>query len=362
MATAESSSSRCTSVRTLAVVEVGFVLEPSPRYTARLAKRIEDFGFNILLCPDTQNLCADPYGQMALAGAVTTRLRLGTGVTNPITREAAVTASALATLQMETGGRAICGIGRGDSSAAHIGDRSATTAELIGYVRNVQGYLRGEAVMCGEYASRLRWVDPQLIPPVPIDIACTGPKTIRAAADVAERVSFAVGSAPERIAWALDTLNRRLEETGRKRSDLRVGAYVIVVCEPNERLALELARMMSGLVAHFAAMKHSPVHNLPPQLKSLVAQLRTEYDMQLHNLASGSHVQLVDDDFVRWFAICGSPQKCIDSLGTLMEQGLDHFYILTGSPVSSPHGAKWEAAVERQELFATKVLPILQRQ
>ena len=89
-------------------VELGFVLEPSPLYTARLAAKLEDLGFDLVLCPDTQNLCADPYSQLALAGAATKRLRLGTGVTNPLTRDAAVTASAFATLQMETGGRAIC--------------------------------------------------------------------------------------------------------------------------------------------------------------------------------------------------------------------------------------------------------------
>ena len=42
----------------------------------------------------------------------------------------------------------------------------------------------------------MRWIKPGDVPPVPIDIACTGPKTIELAADVADRVSFAVGSAP----------------------------------------------------------------------------------------------------------------------------------------------------------------------
>ena len=44
-------------------VELGFVLEPSPLYTARLAAKLEELGFDLVLCPDTQNLCADPYSQ-----------------------------------------------------------------------------------------------------------------------------------------------------------------------------------------------------------------------------------------------------------------------------------------------------------
>jgi len=62
--------------------EFGIVMEASPGYTARLAKQIEDLGFDMLLCPDTQNLSPDPFSQLALAAQTTTRLRLGTGVTN----------------------------------------------------------------------------------------------------------------------------------------------------------------------------------------------------------------------------------------------------------------------------------------
>ena len=74
--------------------ELGIVMEASPRYTARLASEIETMGFDYLLCPDTQNLAPDPFGQLALASAHTNKLKLGTGVTNPITRDAAVTAKA----------------------------------------------------------------------------------------------------------------------------------------------------------------------------------------------------------------------------------------------------------------------------
>ena len=54
--------------------EVGIVMEASAGYTARLAGDIEAMGFDYLLCPDTQNLAPDPYGQLALASAVTKRL------------------------------------------------------------------------------------------------------------------------------------------------------------------------------------------------------------------------------------------------------------------------------------------------
>ncbi len=343
----------------MAGVEFGIVMEPSAGYTARLAVEIEAMGFDALLCPDTQCLSPEPYGQLSLAAARTTRLFLGTGVTNPVTRDSSVTAGALATLQIESGGRARCGIGRGDSSAAHIGQRNATTAQLRTYVEQVRGYLRGETVMRGETASRMRWLEPGQLPTVPLDLACTGPATIRMAADVADRITFAVGSAPERIEWALRTLHARLEETGRDRATLSVGAYVNLVCDPDEKRAINLGRMISGMVAHFAGMKDSPVEHLPPQLKDLAIRMKSGYDMARHAQNEGGHLQMVDDQFVDWFSICGPPAKCLDRLQALIGLGLDHVNLLGGSPVSSPHGARQEAMIRQTRLFAEQVLPRL---
>ena len=339
------------------MTEFGMVMEPSPGYSAKLAARIEDLGFDILLSPDTQNLNGDVYMELCLAAHTTKRLRLGPGVTHPVTRVAAVTASAIATLQAESNGRAICGMGRGDSSAAHIGRRQATTEEVRKYTQDVQTYLRGDIVHINGTESKMRWIDPELIPPAPVDIACTGPKTIRMAADVAERVSFAVGSAPERLEWALNVFNERLEETGRPREDVQVGAYVNLVCDPDENRAIKVAKTVAGLVAHFTGMKHAPVDHLPPQLKRLAVKLKTEYDMARHAQNEGSHLELVDDEFVDWFTIAGPPAKCIERLGGLVEMGLQHVYVLGGSDVSHPHGARMTASVEQVSHFAEHVLP-----
>lgn len=334
-------------------------MEPSPGYTAKLAAQIEAMGFDFLLCPDTQCLSPDPYGQLSLAAARTTRLRMGTGVTNPITRDASVTAGALATLQAESGGRAICGIGRGDSSAAHIGRRNAKTAELREYVEQVRGYLRGLDVQRGETVSRMRWLQDANLPPVPIDVACTGPATIRMAADVADRVTFAVGSAPERIRWALGVLSERLRETGRDRASLSVGAFVNLVCDADETRAINIGRMIAGMVAHFAGMKDSPVEHLPPRLKEIAIRMKSGYDMARHAQNEGSHLGAIDDEFVDWFSICGPPAKCRERLGELIAMGLDHVYLLGGSPVPHPHGARQEAMVGQTRLFAEQVMPAL---
>lgn len=134
--------------------------------------------------PDTQNLSPDPIGQLNLAGANTTSLRVGTGVTNPVTRDPAVLASSLASVSAETGGRALCGIGRGDSSLAHIGKVNASAVQLRTFIGRLRSYLNGAPVDRDGHSSQLRWLDSHGTHPVPIDIARTGPKTIQIAVEV----------------------------------------------------------------------------------------------------------------------------------------------------------------------------------
>ena len=341
------------------MTEIGIVMEPVPKCSAEMAPLLEEMGFDIVLCPDTQNLSADPYGQLALMANATTSLKIGTGVTHPVTRETAVTASAMASLQEESQGRAICGIGRGDSSAAHIGKRQATTEELRSCVVTLKRYLNGEAVEAGNTQSPIRWIDPKVISPVPIDIACTGPRTIEMACDAADRVSFAVGSAFERVEWAMNTAKEHLEKTGRSKDSLQIGAYINLICDHDEKRAISLARMLAGLVAHFTAMKGASTEHLPDKLLPVTQQLQTNYDMKNHSSEKGQHLDLIDDDFIEWFSIVGSPQKCIDSLGKLLDLGLDHIYILGGSPIAEPRDARVRAMVEQTEVFANEVLPVL---
>src|ERR1043166_10228432 len=102
-------------------MEIGILAVPWPRRTAEPARVLEELGFDTVLFPDSQNLAPEVWGQLMLAAQATSRVRLGPGVTNSATRDPAVTASAALSLQAESGGRALLGIGRGDSSVQRIG-------------------------------------------------------------------------------------------------------------------------------------------------------------------------------------------------------------------------------------------------
>src|ERR1700687_2474730 len=94
---------------------------PIPGRVTALAEMAEGDGWDGLALTDSQNLGGDTFAGLALAARATQRITLATGATNPATRPPRVTASAIATIQGESAGRAFLGIARGVSVMAYIG-------------------------------------------------------------------------------------------------------------------------------------------------------------------------------------------------------------------------------------------------
>ena len=68
-------------------------------------------------------------------------------VTNPITRDWTVTASAFATLNDMFGNRTVCGIGRGDSAVRVTGGKPTTLAALEQAMHVIKGLAEGQEVL-----------------------------------------------------------------------------------------------------------------------------------------------------------------------------------------------------------------------
>ena len=132
---------------------------PSITGVEDLAQKCEQLGFDGLTLTDSQNLSNETYITLALAARATSTLMLGPGVTNPLTRHAALTASAIATLQQVSEGRAVLGIGRGDSSLFNIGHKPVSPSVFQNYIETLQVYLSGRSLDANGYESQLKWLE-----------------------------------------------------------------------------------------------------------------------------------------------------------------------------------------------------------
>lgn len=314
---------------------------------ARLARQAEEWGFTGLLVADSQNLNADIWVELALAGAATSTLRLGPGVTNPVTRHPAVTASAAATLQAETGGRAVLGFGRGDSALTQIGRRPVPVAELERALESVQGYLRGEEVVIDGTVSTLRWLADAGLPKVPIEVAATGPRTIAAAARHAEGVDFAVGAELERLRWAVGVARDAAD------GPLSLGAFLNVAVHPDREAAHDLVRGSVAIFARFST-EGAPADGLSDVTRSGIDRLASGYEAEQHGQASAPQAQLLDAEFVDRFAVAGPAEHVRDRLAAIAAAGVDRLIVVPGSLDADPADVE-----ESNRRFAEEVLPAL---
>jgi len=337
------------------VVELWMLTFPPPGAAGLVAEFAQTAGWDGVVFADTQNLAADVYGSLCLAAAATSTLQLGTGVTNPVTRHPAVTASAIATVQAASGGRAVLGIGRGDSSLAHIGRDPERVGAFEVYLERVQGYLRGEAVDLGDgVTSRNEWIGALAQPKVPVDVAATGPRVIGIGARLAERVTFAVGAEPERVAAAIATARRAREEAGLDPMGVSLGAYVNVVTHPDVATARSMVRGGLGSFAHFSGMPGAPTVEGPDA--AIYGALTDGYDMANHGAASAAHQAALPDEFVDRFGVVGPSEEVARRLRDLVDLGLDRLIVIGGSRDADPG----ELIAANQRLMA-EVAPVLRR-
>ena len=318
-----------------------------PHRVAELAARVEEWGFAGLLVADSQNLNADIWVELALAGAATRRIELGPGVTNPLTRLPAVTASAAATLQAETGGRAVLGLGRGDSALTQLGMRPAGTAALERALVEIQGYLRGEDVSAAGVTSRLRWLAEYDLPKVPVSVAATGPRVIAAGARHAERLDFTVGAETGRLRWAIDTA--RAAAPG----DLSLGAFLNVAVHPDRAVARDLVRGSTATFARFAT-EGAPSDGLSEVTRRGVERLTSGYERGRHGEGDAPQARRLEDEFIDRFAVVGPAEEVSERLLKLAALGLERVIVVPGSV-----DADQALVDESNARFASEVLPTL---
>ncbi len=292
---------------------------------------------------------ADIWVELALAGAATSRLRLGPGVTNPVTRHIAVSASAAATLQAETGGRATLGFAQGDSALTQIGLGRVPLAEFEQALQALQGLLRGDEVTLGNGTrSAIRWLRDKRLPKVPVHVAATGPRMIAIAARHAEGVDLTVGAELERLRYGAGSARRAA------RAPLTIGAFLNVAVDDDRDLARSFVRGSVATFARFSAASGTRA-GLQKPTREGVTQSVAGYRPDHHGEASATFAQQLGDEFIDCFAVAGPPGEVHDRLRAIAACGIERLIIVPGSLDTDP-----ETVLRCTERFACDVLPKLQ--
>jgi 5,10-methylenetetrahydromethanopterin reductase len=301
-----------------AEVELAVSVGISPRQPlisfAEQAAELEAAGVTRVWLIDSQLAMKDVYIGLALAALHTRTVLLGTGVTNPLTRHPTVTASSIAAVSELSGGRALLGVGAGDSAVYGIGARPVKVAQIEETLRFWRSVLNGGE---GELEGRTYRL-PHLAAPVKLYLAVSQPRMCALAGRLADGAIVMGPSTPTFVRRQVGWIEEGLEQAARDRSEIDV-CLMTTLSEKVDDVR-SWASTEARLIADFA--------ELPEGLEPFQEEIRRakeEYDFSQHLSVHAGHRGAVSDELARALAVAGSAAECAGRLDELLGCGADGF-------------------------------------
>ena len=233
----------------------------------------------------------DAFGLLGALAVRTRRARLGTGVTTPFLRHPNLLAASVATLDRLSGGRAVLGIGRGQSEWYRHGlgidtpDPLAALEETFGLLRAWWADGRASSPSGGAFAVAdwERQVGPLGAPP--ILLAAAGPKALALAGRLADGVVFNAYTSDAFLAEAIPLARSAAAAAGRDPAALWFVLRTPATVTADPAVALSRARATIALVNGLPGMGRL-IHEPGFDTEAVVAEVRRRLGTEGH-LAAG---------------------------------------------------------------------------
>ena len=330
------------------MLDFGVTVLPDPPYQrlVELIVKAEQLGFDSGWTYDSPILWQEPYPLITLLADKTSTMRIGMCVTNPVTREPAVTARAHATLPDICGGRMVLGMGRGDSAVRVMGRKPTPIAMFEERLRMIKDFMNGRPVDWEGTEIQLKWAADK--EEIPLYVAAYGPRALGVAGRVGDGVIIQLAD-PAIIQWTMATARRAAEEAGRDPDALRC-----LVCAPSKvtddlQQARDEVRWFPAMVGNHVAdivRVHGETSDIPRELTDYI-KARDEYDYKDHSRVGAAHGSFVPDEICDRFTVIGSAQQVVERLKGLEDIGVDEWivYLMT------------EGQDETLEAYGSEIIP-----
>ena len=298
----------------------------------------ETVGFDYAWFGDSHVLWHEVGPYLTAAALSTSRLRVGPLVLNPVTRHPTVVASALATLGELFEGRAVLGIGRGDSAVRTVGLRQMTLPAFRGALALMRSLCQGETVALNGSPVRFPW----LTRTVPVLVAAYGPKVLRLAGELADGVILQLAS-PSVVEWAVAHARSGREAAGRAWAGFEVVAAAPSYVSADRAHALARVRGFPATVSNHVRdlLRHHPASDLPADLVDGMTAV-TGYDYRRHGHHDAPHTRAVTDDMAERLTLIGTAEACRDKIRRLVTCGVTQVCLYLGVVEPEAHRALLE--------------------
>lgn len=205
---------------------------PTVRALLDEVRSAEDLGLGSLFLSERFDT-KEAMAMAGAAGAISSRLGIGTAATNHNTRHPVVTAAAAVTLHRLTGGRYALGLGRGfDLLFDVLGLPRVTSAQLTDIAGIYRTLWRGGAVAGHDGpagAFPLLRLDPAFDEDIPLLLTAIGDNSLRLAGRIADGVVLHSFFTDETTARAVRVVRAAAESAGRDPASVRIWSVLVTV-------------------------------------------------------------------------------------------------------------------------------------
>lgn len=326
----------------------------TPRKFAASVARGEALGYDYAFIPSSPLLVQDPYVCLSLAALETESICLGPLLENPVVRHPASIAGSMATLERLAPGRAILGLGVGDTAVRTLGLPPAKVATLERATRTVTRLMDGESIEPKvSDGHRLRHAARS-----EVWVCAGGPKTLRMAGRVADGVFIRCGTHRANLDDAIANIRAGAEEVGRDPDTVKLGGiFHTVLSDDRDEVAYIGRSAAAGYYEYTPVLLERTGQKWKgPDVEDLKRHIWQDFHHTPDLVAAGKLVDFLPEQTVDDFCLNGNANDIVSQLRSILDGY--HFDIV----VTHPMAALSERSVHEQnqdfaEAIATQVMP-----
>lgn len=310
-------------------MDFGVVLQTDPPASRviELTEEAEKQGFTYGWTFDSHVLWEEPFVIYSRMLAATERMVVGPMVTNPGTRDWTVTASLFATLNEMSGGRTVCGMGRGDSALRYIGLKPKTLATMEASMDAIKALVRGDEVELNGKMLSIPWVENGW--DLPMWGAGYGPKALTLVGRKCDGFILQLAD-PYLVEWTSKFVKNAAAEAGRDPDSVKICVAAPAYVGDDLSHQRDQVRWFGGMVGNHVAdlvERYGDDGAMVPTALSDYIKAREGYDYDHHGKAGNPSTDFVPDEVVDRFCVLGTVESHIARMNELRDLGVDQFSI-----------------------------------
>ena len=296
----------------------------SIRAEFEFARYAEQRGFDAIWQADTR-LARDCISMMGALAAITTRVKIGSGVLPFWPRNVATLAATYSTLWEMSNERIICGLGAWwEPITSKVGIKRVKPLQAMReYVTVLQKLFARETVTWHSEFIHLDQVELDIIHgdtaprPIPIYIGATGDKMLELTGEIADGAVLNYMVSPAYIRKAVELLRVGAERAGRTLATIDRPELIVVSMDQDRAAALDCARelLVQYLGQEPHIMKASGVsQDLLDQVHAVLGWPTTKEKVR-------QAMHLVPDEIVQMVTASGTPYECVAKVNEYIAAG-----------------------------------------